>query len=291
MLEPPNPAKAAGQPDGWADFVSGIAVDLSRGKVVFPTSFDTTIRLRELLRSERTGVVELVRVISTDPLLSTRVVQAANSVAYARLGKRVSDVRSAVVRIGTNQVKTLATAVAMAQLITYRTMRPFKAICQRIIEHSRQVAAYAFVLTRAHTRLDADKALFAGLIHDIGTLYLLFRLSEKPELFGDATGLRKLLLQWRGQVGYSVMAALAVTLEIQEGIYACDHLGGCESLQTLADALYIADTLTELDGPHVDPLRPYDASARAGTITPLEDMRATLAEFSTEIRELMRDVG
>ena len=175
-------------------------------------------RWERLPESERTGALELVRVISTDPLLSTRVVQAANSVAYSRIGPRVSDIRSAVVRIGSNQVKTLATAVAMAQLVTYRKMLPFKAICHRIIEHSRQVAAYAFVLTRAHSRLDADKALFAALIHDMGTLYLLFRLSERPDLFGDAAGLRTLLINWRGQIGHSVMAALEVTPEIQDAI-------------------------------------------------------------------------
>ena len=80
----------ANRAEAWSEFVRQIAIDLSRGKVVFPTSFDTTIRLREVLRSERTGAAELVRIIAADPLLSTRVVQAANSVAYARRGPRVS---------------------------------------------------------------------------------------------------------------------------------------------------------------------------------------------------------
>jgi HD-like signal output (HDOD) protein len=274
-----------------SDFVAGIAADLSRGQVVFPTSFNTTVRLRELLKSDRTGINDLVRVISADPLLSSRVVQASNSVAYARLGKRVSDIRSAVVRIGTNQVRTLATAVAMAQLLTYRTMAPFKTLCQRIIEHSRQVAAYAFVLCRAQGRLDGDKALFAGLIHDIGTLYLLFRLSEHPELFGDARGLRNLLIQWRNEIGYSVMAALAVTSEIQEAMYAFDAMTGCEGLDSLADALFIADTLTELNGPHTEPLRSYDVNARADAIHNLNTYAATIAAATREIHELIRDVG
>lgn len=274
-----------------SDLVASIAADLSRGQVVFPTSFNTTVRLRELLRSERTGIADLVRVISADPLLSSRVVQASNSVAYARLGKRVSDIRSAVVRIGTNQVRTLATAVAMAQLLTYRTMAPFKSICHKIIEHCRQVAAYAFILSRAQGRLDADKALFAGLIHDIGTLYLLFRLSEHPELFGDAKGLRALLIRWRSEIGYSVMAALAVTSEIQEAMYAFDNMTGCERLDSLAEALFVADTLTELNGPHTEPLRSYDVTARANGIQSLDSYAATIAGATREINELIRDVG
>jgi HD-like signal output (HDOD) protein len=273
------------------EFVAAIAADLSRGQVVFPTSFDTTIRLRELLRSERTSVQDLVRVISADPLLSGRVVQAANSVAYARLGKRVSDIRSAVVRIGTNQVRTLATAVAMAQIVTYRTMAPFRAICQRIIAHCRQVAAYAFVLTRAQGRLDADKALFAGLIHDLGTLYLLFRLSEQPQLLGDAKGLRTLLIKWRGEIGYSVMAALAVTAEIQEAMYEFDHMEACAGAHSLADVLFIADTLTELNGPNTEPLRSYDAQARADAIQSVDDYAAIIAGATGEIHDLIRDVG
>lgn len=275
----------------WGEFVREIAIDLSRGKVVFPTSFDTTIRLREVLKSERTGAAELVRIIAADPLLSTRVVQAANSVAYARLGPRVSDIRSAVIRIGTNQVKTLATAVAMAQLVTYRRMLPFKAICHRIIEHSRQVAAYAFVVARAHAKLDGDKALFAALIHDMGTLYLLFRLSERPDLFGDAAGLRKLLIDWRGQIGHSVMAALEVTPEIQDAIVAFDQTSESASAATLADVLFIADTLVELDGPHVEPVRAIDPKLKAEHIMHIDDYRATIAGAGGEIRDLMRAVG
>ncbi|MCB1887707.1 MAG: HDOD domain-containing protein [Rhodocyclaceae bacterium] len=275
----------------WSEFVRELAIDLSRGKVVFPTSFDTTIRLREVLRSERTGAAELVRIIAADPLLSTRVVQAANSVAYARRGPRVSDIKSAVVRIGSNQVKTLATAVAMAQLVTYRRMLPFKAICHKVIEHSRQVAAYAFVLTREHTGLDGDKALFAGLIHDMGTLYLLFRLSERPDLFGDAAGLRNLLIEWRGQIGHSVMAALDVTPEIQEAIVGFDQMEATTGAETLADVLFIADTLVELDGPNVEPVRAVDPRTRAEQIEGLETYRETISSQGESVRELMRAVG
>lgn len=277
--------------DHHSEFIAGIAADLSRGQVVFPTSFNTTIRLRELLKSDKTGIGDLVRVITADPLLSSRIVQASNSVAYARLGKRVSDIRSAVVRIGTNQVRTLATAVAMAQLMTYRTMAPFKSICNRIIQHCRQVAAYAFVLARAQPGMDADKALFAGLIHDIGTLYLLFRLSEHPELIGDAKNLRSLLIRWRGEIGYSVMAALAVTTEIQEAMYSFDTMTGCEGLNTLAEALYIADTLTELNGPNTEPLRSYNVTARADGIASLDVYAAIIAGATREIHSLIRDVG
>ncbi len=281
----------SGRAEAWRDFVREIAIDLSRGKVVFPTSFDTTIRLREVLRSERTGAAELVRIIAADPLLSTRVVQAANSVAYARLGPRVSDIKSAVVRIGSNQVKTLATAVAMAQLITYRRMLPFRTICHKVIEHSRQVAAYAFVLARNHTRLDGDKALFAGLIHDMGTLYLLFRLSERPDLFGDAAGLRTLLIDWRGQIGHSVMAALDVTPEIQEAIVAFDDMSESTEMSRLADALFVADTLVELNGPNVEPVRAVDPKLRAEQIQGLEEYRKTVGGNGEEIRGLMRAVG
>ncbi|MCB1956497.1 MAG: HDOD domain-containing protein [Rhodocyclaceae bacterium] len=279
------------EPQAWGEFVRELAIDLSRGKVVFPTSFDTTIRLREVLRSERTGAIELVRIIAADPLLSTRVVQAANSVAYARLGPRVSDIKSAVVRIGSNQVKTLATAVAMAQLVTYRRMLPFKSICHKVIEHSRQVAAYAFVLARQHTRLDGDKALFAGLIHDMGTLYLLFRLSERPDLFGDAVGLRKLLIEWRGQIGHSVMAALDVTPEIQEAIVGFDQMDESSGANSLADVLFIADTLVELDGPNVEPVRAVDPKLRAERIAGIDEFRQTIAAESESVKELMRAVG
>ena len=87
------------------------------------------------------------------------------------------------------------------------------------------------------------------------------------------------------------MAALDVTPEIQEAIVAFDDMSESSGIESLADTLFIADTLVELDGPNVEPVRAGDPKLRAAKIEGLEAFQQTISEHTGEIRDLMRAVG
>ena len=229
----------------WFEFVQEIAADLSHGRVVFPTSFETTLKLRELMRSESTGAAEIERAVLADPLLSSKIVQVANSAAFARGGQRISDIRAAVVRIGMAHVRNLATAIAMSQMVTYRGMLPFKDVCQGMMRHSRRVAGVAMVLAREEGRIDPGKAYFAGLIHDIGVFYLIYRLAERTEFFSGTDELHALLHEWHGQIGHAVLATLDVPVDIQDAIAHHDDPRPVHHLRVLSDLLYVANVVAE----------------------------------------------
>ena len=69
--------------------------ELASGELNFPTCMELGLRIRRALDAPDTGVEELARIISVEPLLAAHVVRLANSAMYRRGGKAASDVRTA----------------------------------------------------------------------------------------------------------------------------------------------------------------------------------------------------
>ncbi len=274
--------------EAWFRFVSELAADLSSGRVVFPTAFETTYRLRELMRSSTAGADEIARAVSADPLLSARLVQVANSAALAPGGRTVNTVRAAVVRLGLEQVRNLSVALAMAQLVTYRHMVPYRLLCQQMLAHSRWVAAISVVLAREHSTTDAGVAFFAGLVHDIGVFYLLYRLAERRDLYATEAELLALLHDWHGQIGHAVLGALDVPEDILQAVADHDEPRHVVSLTQLADLLFVANALAQEEPPASAPVAGETRAADARAIERIEAYRATVAGQRDELLELTR---
>ena len=70
-----------------------------------------------------------------------------------------------------------------------------------------QVAAVAYTLAKRVPGLDHDEAMLAGLVHDIGELYILKRAAEQPELLADTDALAELVADWHTGVGHAIVEA------------------------------------------------------------------------------------
>lgn len=221
-------------------FVQEIAADLSQQTAVFPTSFDTTLRLREVLSSSNASTANIAAIIAKDPLVAARVIQTANSAALNRSGRVISTILAAVTLIGANAVRTLALSVAMQQLRTYKQMVPYDDFCSAVMNHSRQIASVAFVLARAHTKIPADTALFAGLVHDIGYFYLIYRIAQRREVAHDDAEIAALLHDWHGSIGHAVLSALGMPEEILAAVADHDEPRAVHAIRTLNDLIYVA---------------------------------------------------
>ena len=68
-------------------FLQDIAQDLSRKDLKFPTFIDASLGVRMALGKKELSNAELARVVSSEPLLSARVVALANSVALNPSGR------------------------------------------------------------------------------------------------------------------------------------------------------------------------------------------------------------
>ena len=97
-------------------FLRDIAQDLSRKDLKFPTFIDASLGVRMALGKKDLSNIELARVVTSEPLLCARVVALANSAALNPSGREVTYVKSAVVLVGQNAVRSLSVTLAMEQI-------------------------------------------------------------------------------------------------------------------------------------------------------------------------------
>jgi HD-like signal output (HDOD) protein len=181
----------------------------------------------------------------------------ANSVALNPSGREIADVKSAIVRVGMEAVRTVSFAVAMEQLLKSKQMQPFEDISQRLWEHTSHVAALCRVLARKLAKINGDEAMFAGLVHDLGVFYLMSRAANFPELANDKVELHALLVGWHDNIGHALLSAMGLPESVLEAVR--DHETDREivAINNLSDVLFIANKIAnrtaswrdaELDG-------------------------------------------
>lgn len=221
-----------------------IARELS-GEVVFPTYFDAVLRLRKVLQYPNETIGSIASAVSLEPLISAKLLHLANSVAFNPQGAQVVDLKSAITRLGLNAVRSAALAIVMTQLLRAKGMASFADLTHKLWEHSIHTAAAARVLAREHTRFNADEAMLAGLIHDLGAFYMLYRATQYEELRERPDTVRYLIVQWHESIGISLLNALGLPEEIVNATEDHDRLRPApETLRTLGDVIYVANMLS-----------------------------------------------
>jgi HD-like signal output (HDOD) protein len=219
-----------------------IARDLS-GDVNFPTCLDAAILVRNTLKNPFANLEQVVQAIGVEPLISSKLLRLANSVAINPGGERISDLGTAIGRLGFDIVRTTALAVAMDQMLKSRNLAAYDWIARETWEHSVQVAAIARVLARHLGRVQPDQAMLAGLVHNIGVFYLMYRAAEYPEYRHDEAAMIELLAGWHEGIGESLLHILGVPDAITDAVRDQSQLRTIETPCTLSDILYFAKLL------------------------------------------------
>jgi HD-like signal output (HDOD) protein len=201
-------------------FVQSLAAELSGGKVELPSFPDVAIRVRKVLADEKTRLDQVVRVVGSEPALAARLLKMANSAAFSR-GKPVTDLRTAINRMGYNMVRSAAMSFAMAQIRAAESLKSIEPMLADLWKQSTEVAAVAYVLARRFTARNADEALLAGLLHSVGKLYILTRTVQHPALFHDQPSLQSLLRDWHASIGKAILENWELPAEVCEAI--SDH--------------------------------------------------------------------
>ena len=259
-----------------------IARDLSGSEVSFPTFLDITFQVRTALKNPNLSVEQLAKLVGAEPLMSAKIIRMANSVAMNPSGREIADVKSGIIRVGMEAVRTVSFAVAMEQLLKSKQMQAFEGISRKLWEHSSHVAALCRVLARRIARINADEAMFAGLVHDIGVFYLMSRAANFPELAQDKAELYSLLVGWHDNIGHALLSALgqpeSILLAVQE--HEVDR--EIAEIKTLSDVLYVANKIANRASSWRDPA--YDAGVDTSMLESILDA-ATLAEITEESAE------
>lgn len=203
------------------EFIKGLTAELSSKNLVFPTSLKTTMKIRQALDTPDISNDQVARLVSTEPVLSAQVLKLANSAMFNRSDKKIEELRGATVLLGFGVVRNVAISVGMKQLKDHQASGQTSERMEGLWTRSMRVAALSFVLARKLTRLSADKAMIAGLLHDIGKFYILNRACHYQDLFVSEQTLWELVDQWHADIGAAILESWEISDDVRAAVM--DH--------------------------------------------------------------------
>jgi HD-like signal output (HDOD) protein len=158
---------------------------ISSQTLQLPVFHPVALKLMNILAKEDYSITQVAQMIIEDQALSSHVLRMANSAFFGGLSK-VTTIRDAIVRLGARQVTNVVTVVTQSQ--QYRTKdRTMAVYMQTLWKHALGCALGTkwFAEKTGYKEL-APEGLLAGLLHDIGQLFLLQVLEDvqasEPEL-------------------------------------------------------------------------------------------------------------
>jgi HD-like signal output (HDOD) protein/CheY-like chemotaxis protein len=123
-----------------------------------------------LANSPRADLADIVRVINTDPILASRVLQLANSAAFSANRGRVSTVEDAARNLGVREIQNMALSIGIFGAFPPDEQDGFNTL--RCWQHSFAVADIMNLFVGDRDPLQKSMNHLVGLCHDLGEILL-----------------------------------------------------------------------------------------------------------------------
>ncbi|MCW9012921.1 MAG: HDOD domain-containing protein [Gammaproteobacteria bacterium] len=190
--------------DKAQQFYNQLRKAVETDQLTLPTLPEVAIKIREAVDSQDNSAEQMAEILSQDPSISTRLLQLANSPLY-RARAEIDSIQMAITRLGTRVVRDLVLTLALRQI--YQTSsdsltRQFKELWLTSVE----VAAICRLLASQQQGLEAEQALLAGLIHNIGALPIIQLADKDPDLVNNANELQSIICEIQNEVGNLILS-------------------------------------------------------------------------------------
>ena len=192
-------------------------------------------RILALVSKEEVSARELGNVVKMDPSFSAELLRFANCALFGAR-REVTSLAHAVMMVGTERVKTMATMVAMDRMV--RSSVRIAAL-RKVWLHSLATAVIAEEAARI-THSDRDGAYTAGLLHNLGTLGMM---SAYPDEYSR-------MLEVSDDFGFDL-------LQTERDLFEIDH---CAAGAYLAQDWDFPDELAAVIATHHDEPVPGEIS-------------------------------
>ena len=185
------------------ELVNRIQEDFKAGRLKVPSLPEVAFNINKYVGDPNANIANMAKVIQMDPALAAKLVQVANSALYARSGS-VEDCRTAVARLGMETTRNLVLSFAVQQSFNIGSAI-VRDIARSTWNKSSEVAAISYVLARVTMGMIPDKALLAGLVHNIGAIPILRYAADYPELKKNRALINELIQSLAQQLGSLVL--------------------------------------------------------------------------------------
>jgi putative nucleotidyltransferase with HDIG domain len=233
-------------------FVSELAKEVSSGHVELPSFPDVAVRVRKVLADDNVSTEQIARVVGSDAGLVARVLTLANSMALNPSGRNITDMKTAINRIGHNNVRTAAVSFAIAQLRRANELRQIAKELEQLWQEATMVAALSYALATRVKRINADESMLAGLLHNVGKIYILARANKHGDLFKDPPVLGAVMRDWHANVGKAIVENWGFPEHLVEAVGEHEHIDREVAQPDVGDVLTAAVMMAGFVGHEAD---------------------------------------
>jgi HD-like signal output (HDOD) protein len=280
----------AGDGPATLQFLTNLAKDLSRGPVDLPCFPNVVIRVRDALNDPKTSVEETVKLVGTEPRLAARLIQSANSVAFNPVGARVTELRTAITRLGQQLVQAAAMAFAVRTMKDEPALRSIAKSLQELWNKSIAVASICQVVAR-RTKIKPDEAFLAGLLHGIGRLYIIAHAGGQPGGFVLGPESEDVIASWHPSIGKAVLENWRVGQAMADSIgQQCDYDHKSRE-PDLTDVLIVSIVLADALGQATPIIQMEGVISFANIGLTIEDCLSTLKHTEYQLGSLREALG
>lgn len=187
-----------------------------------PTLPGVINKLNVISENEKASVQEMAKLVSSDQVLSARILRLANSPSYGFY--RVSTISNAMILLGVNVVKSLALSSSIFEIMEKNSVG--------LWEHSLGAGVAANLIARKLELPECEEISTAALLHDIGKVIIDLKCGES-----------------RGRIRMLIRDEKRFTWEAEREVLETDH---AEVGEWLSKGWFLPDKLSEPISCHHD---------------------------------------
>ena len=250
----PAPVPApAGSPASWPAprrLTREECIARAEGAFQAKTLSGVVVQVIALANSPRSDTAQLAALIARDPMLSARVLQAANTAAYASNCGVVTTIADAIRKVGCATVRNVAAALGVFDVMPETSANGFNPI--RCWQHSFAVARLCEHLALASSNPDgAGLAYVVGLCHDLAEIFIhtefhaeyrhVLELAALPGSPPAAQLERDVLGMTHADLVKTIFGCIGLPESIREPVEILHAPGAERTLNPTARILYLAE--------------------------------------------------
>ncbi|MCW8887486.1 MAG: HDOD domain-containing protein [Gammaproteobacteria bacterium] len=170
------------------------------GEIELPSMPNLLFKIRQSLYDKENSAAEVGQMMYLDPALAARVMRIANSSMYT--GQQpVNDCQAAISRLGLSVIQNLVTGIVLRNAYSFKKNPKAQKLVKQAWQQSCRVGALSHVLASVTVGIRPDKAMLAGLIHNIGVLPLLNYILQFPKIEIEPRMLNQVVAGYQGKLG------------------------------------------------------------------------------------------
>jgi HD-like signal output (HDOD) protein len=171
--------------------------------LALPTIPDIAVKIRQIINEPNTNSNKIARVVQLDPSITARLIKISNSPLY-RGRRNIESCPEALTRLGLKASQDIITAFALKAIFNAKSSVIRRKMLE-LWEHSSYVAAISAVFAHKTPGFDPDRAMLAGLIHDIGIVPILGYADRQPEILANPEDLIDTIKELRSPIGVQII--------------------------------------------------------------------------------------